>query len=85
MPSKGRGSGTRSAATPQVTRPTVQRGGISSNQSNTNVGHGSNTNVGHGFNGNAERGFTPAGPSWGLSSSFSGGTSSSLHFQLIPN
>lgn len=77
MPSKGRGSGTRSAATPQVTRPTVQRGGVTSNQSNTNVGHG--------FNENAGRGFTPAGPSWGLSSSFSGGTSSSLHFQLTPN
>ena len=69
MPSKGRGSGTRSAAIPQVTRPSVQRGGITSNQSNRNTG----------------RGFTPAGPSWGLSSSFSGGTSSSHYFQLIPN
>ena len=68
MPRKGRGSGTRSAATPQVTRPSVQREGITSNQSNRNAG----------------RGFTQAGPSWGLSSSFSGGTFSS-HFQLIPN
>ena len=67
MSGKTRGSGSRSAATPQVTRPSVQRRGISSNQSNRNAG----------------RGFAPAGQSWGLSSSFSGGTSS-LHFQLTP-
>lgn len=57
MSGKTRESGSRSAATPQVTRPSVQRGGISSNHSNRNAG----------------RGFAPAGQSWGLSSSFSGG------------
>lgn len=62
MPGKTRGGGTRPTAAPQVTRPSVQRGGVTSNQSNMNAGLG----------------FASAGQSWGQSNgfntSFAGGT-----------
>ncbi|KAL9957422.1 hypothetical protein ACROYT_G039055 [Oculina patagonica] len=54
MPGKTRGGGTKPTVAPQVTRPPIQRGGTTSNQSNRNAG----------------RGFTSAGQSWGQSNGF---------------